>query len=459
MAQVKVIYINADGFQQEHSETSDSIKVSSLLTANNELTDTALGALIGSGDGSAYHTHDSIYFRESEFINATAGVADAGKPIKTDAAGKIDGSFIDLGSIDHGSLGGLADDDHTQYSLASGTRAYTGKVSYSSHPSFSADTEIVDKKYVDDVVAATLTGLEWQPSVLSVELTPPGSPTTGDRYLINGVGTGAWATHDNKIAEWNGSAWVFTTPLTGMFVGADDEPTIVYYFGGTTWEAKSWEQTTASTGLVKVGYDIRLDSSSAGAGLGFSSGVLAVNVDASSIEIATDTLQVKADGIKDTHLDWGTGAGQISGVDIPLADGGAYFPTDNVEAALQYLAAEMVSQGVTYTVGGTGVNKGALVYVSGNNVVSPLSPLSLAERGVGLALTTEAAASTVKVLANDTVITGVLSGATAGDTYYWNGTTLTTTIPSGGSSHVYKCGQAKNSTDLHVEIEFIKRNA
>lgn len=53
---------------------------------------------------------------------------------------------------DHGSLTGLGDDDHTQYSLVAGTRDYTGKVSYSSHPTFSADTEIIDKKYADDLI-------------------------------------------------------------------------------------------------------------------------------------------------------------------------------------------------------------------------------------------------------------------------------------------------------------------
>lgn len=58
------------------------------------------------------------------------------------------------GVTDHWALTGLADDDHTQYTKADGTRAFTWKQSYSSHPTFSADTEIVDKKYVDDAVVA-----------------------------------------------------------------------------------------------------------------------------------------------------------------------------------------------------------------------------------------------------------------------------------------------------------------
>ena len=47
---------------------------------------------------------------------------------------------------------------------------------------------------------------------------------------------------------------------------------------------------------------------------------------------------VSADMINDTHIDWGTGANQVSAVDVPIADAGTYFDTDNVEAALQDLA-------------------------------------------------------------------------------------------------------------------------
>jgi len=43
------------------------------------------------------------------------------------------------------------------------------------------------------------------------------------------------------------------------------------------------------------------------------------------------------DCIKDNHIDWGTGANQVSAVDMPIADAGGFFPVDNVEAALQQL--------------------------------------------------------------------------------------------------------------------------
>jgi hypothetical protein len=104
---------------------------------------------------------NTIYFQESEFLNSSAGAADAGKPIILDAAGHVDATMInsadvdhdattnfvgnehidhsgvsviagtlltgggaitasvtlnvDEASIDHGSIAGLTDDDHTQY--------------------------------------------------------------------------------------------------------------------------------------------------------------------------------------------------------------------------------------------------------------------------------------------------------------------------------------------------------
>jgi hypothetical protein len=131
-------------------------------------------------------------------------------------------------------------------------------------------------------------GFEFQDSVLDRTVTVPGSPTTGDRYLLDltiGTPSGAWSGEGDKIAEYNGSGWDFTAPTTGMFVSADDETDGIYYYGGSGWSKKSFENTTASTGLTKVGNDIRLDSSSAGGGLNFSSGVLSVDFNKQSLTL------------------------------------------------------------------------------------------------------------------------------------------------------------------------------
>ncbi|PJE51530.1 MAG: hypothetical protein COV29_00005, partial [Candidatus Yanofskybacteria bacterium CG10_big_fil_rev_8_21_14_0_10_36_16] len=39
-------------------------------------------------------------------------------------------TLVDQSGIDHGSISGLTDDDHTQYILVAGTRAFTGNQSF-----------------------------------------------------------------------------------------------------------------------------------------------------------------------------------------------------------------------------------------------------------------------------------------------------------------------------------------
>lgn len=67
-------------------------------------------------------------------------------------------------------------------------------------------------------LTSMLNGLDWQKSVASAITTPPGSPATGDRYLIVATAAGAWAGHEEKIAEWNGTSWALTVPNKGYTV-------------------------------------------------------------------------------------------------------------------------------------------------------------------------------------------------------------------------------------------------
>ena len=440
---------------------------------------------------------EALGFLTSEFVDASTGVSDAGKPVILDAAGLIDGSMVNVGSLDHGGLAGLGDDDHTQYSLADGSRDYTAVIKYTSHPVFNDDTQLVDKKYVDEVAA----NIEWQDSVLTAGTLDPTAltPATGDRYLINGTGAGAWAGQDNNIAEWNGSAWIYTNPTTGMRVGADDEPNVAFYlFGGSSWDAKNVESTTASTGLVKVGYDIQIDPSAAGDGLGFAAGVLSANVDDSSIEIDTDIMRVKALGITDAMLagsisdgklaqdyiqtsevdnvtiefgtslnvkdnginalkiDFGLAANQVSAGDIPIADIGGFTAESDVEGSLQELYGLLSDRGVELI--SDGVSKGDLLFVSANNTLATYSSISTFQKAVGLANATVGAASNVKSLSNDTRVDGILAGATAGDVYYWDGTSHVASIPGGSGQYVIQTGTAINATDLYVEVRLVKKN-
>ena len=89
-------------------------------------------------------------------IDVTTGITDAGKNIKTDATGYLDGSFIVQTDIDHGSISGLSHDDHTIYSKADGTRDFTAIVQYDAAKTFTTDLDIVDKKYVDDSIPTAI---------------------------------------------------------------------------------------------------------------------------------------------------------------------------------------------------------------------------------------------------------------------------------------------------------------
>lgn len=462
MAEIKLLFKNTDGLDQEHSPSADTIQFASYKTANKELTDAKLGRLIDGADAADEHIHDARYFRKNQHIQTSTGATDANKPVNSNSAGKIDQTLIDVASLnptlDHGLLIGLGDDDHLQYLRTDGTRPLTGIQSYATHPAFTDDKQLVDKKYVDDMNA----GQEWYDSATGRLIVPPSSPTTGARYLIDGslgVPTGAWAGKANQVATWNGSNWTYQIPTTGTHISIDSEPELTYLYGGSAWVAKSFEGTTASTGLVRVGMDIQIDPNAAGDGLGFSAGVLKVNTDNVGIEIATDILRIKDLGVKASKIDFGLLAGQVSGANIPLADVGNLFTTDNVEAALQQVAQDLIVFGVPYTVGAGGVTKGQPVYISANNTVLPYTTLTASQYVIGIAAATVAAGGKVKVLANDTLITGVLTGATAGTRYYWTGTAYSTAIPTTLGVNVWALGIAKNATDLAIEVEFVKKNS
>lgn len=77
------------------------------------------------------------------------------------------------------------------------------------------------------------------PSVIDKDLTaPPGSPVTGDTYIVGPSATGLWANHDDDITYWNGITWDFYTPSEGWRVPVLDE-NADYRFSGTAWEIET----------------------------------------------------------------------------------------------------------------------------------------------------------------------------------------------------------------------------
>lgn len=74
-------------------------------------------------------------------------------------------------------------------------------------------------------------------SVLDRDLaTPPGSPATGDTYIVAAAATGAWAGKETQATVWGGSAWVFGVPRAGWLAYIEDEQKLSVFTAGA-WSA------------------------------------------------------------------------------------------------------------------------------------------------------------------------------------------------------------------------------
>ena len=102
------------------------------------------------------------------------------------------------GSIDHGSITGLADDDHTQYLLVAGTRACTGDLSVSGKL---VTSKLVgyDEEY-DNGTVSTATTIDWNngnmqvvtiSASLTLSFTDPASPIGAASLTLRVVQSGA----------------------------------------------------------------------------------------------------------------------------------------------------------------------------------------------------------------------------------------------------------------------------
>jgi len=232
--------------------------------------------------------------------------------------------------------------------------------------------QVANKAYVDAIAL----GLTWKQPVLDKDLsTPPGSPNSGDRYIVKSPGAGAWSGHDNDIAEWNGTSWDFADAVNGWAVITLDDNK------GWTWDGTNWiqftasEVYTASLGVEKVGNDFRADLSATGA-LGLTGNELKINVDDSSIGISGNALYVKnlgitnamlAGSIDDTKLNTITTTNKVNWSAVnktgsvlnDIADVNAPSPSDN--QALTWDAA--TSKWVPETISGGGGSSSSTIVI------------------------------------------------------------------------------------------------
>jgi len=119
----------------------------------------------------------------------------------------------------HGDLLDLDIDDHTQYILVDGTRAFTGVVGGITPTD---PTHLTTKQYVDSAIY----GLDWQNSVLDIVPVASGVQTIGNRYIASVTG-GGWI--EDYIYEWTGTTWSGFEPNEGFATWVEDEDVVRVY--------------------------------------------------------------------------------------------------------------------------------------------------------------------------------------------------------------------------------------
>jgi hypothetical protein len=202
-------------------------------------------------------------------------------------------------------------------------------------------------------------------------------------------------------------------------------------------------EVNTSYGLSIGASGIAIDVVAAG-GLEFSSGDLQIKIDDTP-----DTLDVDADGLKVVGL---PSLFKVNDTAVGATVTAANFDILTNGSDASSLHKHNRSQAAF--VAGEAIAAGDPVYVTAaNNTIAKADAGTDAKRWViGLAPAGILSAATGDVVFSGGIVTGVLTGATAG-TRYWlaDGGGLTATRPTGGKN-VILAGVAKNATDLVVEV-------
>lgn len=79
--------------------------------------------------------------------------------------------------------------------------------------------------------------------------TPPGSPTSGDVYIVAASATGAWSGKSGKIAYYD-QIWRFIDPKEGMLLWLKDED-VFYCYTGSAWSILTTGSSGASSRMCE----------------------------------------------------------------------------------------------------------------------------------------------------------------------------------------------------------------
>jgi hypothetical protein len=445
MAQVKLLKINSDGFSEEHGAADDATFA------------TVTGATQVSVTGGV--TLDSnITF--NAVTDTIAGIQNQNLLDKT-AAETITNTY----TIDTGSKLILTD--------APTLATHAANKDY-------VDSVALNNKRKDSVVVATTGNI-----TLSGEQTIDGILTSTSRVLVwqqtdpkeNGIyvsAAGAWArAADSDTSEeiLGGLTKVLQGTLyddvnfqntnnTAPSIGVDD---ITYADLGSATSHNSLAGLQGGNGSTEYYHmtaaeDTWLNAATTKIAAG--GDVVANNVNDTLTAVYTFTGDVDVSG----------GALEIpTAIDASPVAGGVYMDTGSQKVfgydGTQYfdVGGSGTASAVTnnYTAGAGGIAQYDVVYISADDTVLKGDANAFASsKIVGFAPSAITAAASGAIQENG-IISGVLTGATAGDAYFLGETpgTISTARPTTSGAFVTLVGYAKNATDLTVQIQQIGRRA
>lgn len=187
---------------------------------------------------------------------------------------------VKLSELTNGQVNRLSDGTTTVSVLTINTHINDTTKHRQINDSGTASTDLWSAQKIKNEIELAKHNIEPQASVKDKDLlTPPASPTAGDRYIIaTGTSTGAWVGYNTQIAEWTGTAWQFYAPSTGWTCYVDDEQKM-YSWNGSSWvrTGGALQTITAGSGLIGGG---QADSVTLNVGAG-----LGINVNADDISV------------------------------------------------------------------------------------------------------------------------------------------------------------------------------
>ena len=82
--------------------------------------------------------------------------------------------------------------------------------------------------------------------------TPPASPAEGDRHIVAGGATGAWAGQADAVAVFEDGAWHFLAPKLGWCAWCDADGALLVYDGAAWTDAASGGGGSGNLALLGI---------------------------------------------------------------------------------------------------------------------------------------------------------------------------------------------------------------